>query len=213
MKHLRNWTTFITESFLDAIQPEDFNKSLDFMDQDLVEGCAKGDKKMQDMLFYKYSKFVRSICFLYMKNEEDADDLAMKSYVKIFKNIHTLKEPNALKSWIKKLVAFTCIQELRKMKVRQPEKKLLTMETPGLHITDDSINIEDAVENKDLMKVIDILPGKAKRVFQLYAIDGRSHEEIANELGINIGTSKSQYSRAKKALIAELKRLEEETTK
>lgn len=206
MRNITAWGAFVGESFVNTIREADFQRAVQLMDRDLVEGCLRGDKMMQDMLFYKYSRLIYKVCFDQMGNEEDADDVAMKTYAKIFRSLHTLEDPDALKSWIRTIVTRNCIEELRK-KSNAAKRGGGGVDETDMSRPDQSVDIGGDVENKDLRRVLEMLPEGFRKVFVLYSVYGWSHKEIAEELGIDVGTSKSQYSRAKKRILDELKKL------
>ena len=165
-------------------------------DKVLIKGCKKGKKRVQEALYAKYSKSMYAVALRYAKVTQEAEDILQESFVKIFQNIRKFRGDSSLPFWIKRIVLNTALNHQR--------SKLF------LYPMVDVVNIEDRLVGEDmfsqhghqeLIKMIMTLPDGCRVIFNMYAIEGYKHHEIAERLKISEGTSKSQYSRAKKLLI------------
>jgi len=168
-----------------------------------IEGCINNNHKCQEFLFKKYSKKLMAICVRYFNKEEDAEDALSETFIKIFKNINQFKGESVealFFGWIKKIAINECLDRIRKDKFQFAQD---TLEVHEFHLEDDSSYC--SCSEKELLKMIQGLPKGFRIVFNLFAIEGYSHKEISEMIGISEGTSKSQYSRARKKLREQLK--------
>jgi RNA polymerase sigma factor (sigma-70 family) len=161
----------------------------------LVANCLNGDRKNQKALYDLYSPKLFTICLRYTKNQMDAEDVLQEGFVKVFNNLHKFKGEGSFEGWIRRIFVNTAIEYLRSKK----------MATIGSEYVENSLSDKQpsGLQNlykKDLLKSARTLSSGYKTVFQMYAIEGYSHREIATTLGISESTSKSQFSRAKAAL-------------
>lgn len=173
-------------------------------DLTLVNECAKGNSKAQRALFDKFAPKMLAVCHRYLRNSQEAEDVLQDGFVKVFQKIVDFKMEGSLEGWIRRIVVNTALDTIRK------NKKLL-----------DDVQIEevqykvpfidhqfDGMDLAQLMKLIDGMPDGYRVVFNMFAIEGYSHKEIANTLGVTENTSKSQYSRARAFLRTQLELLE-----
>lgn len=170
-------------------------------DSDIIEGCILGNPRMQKMLYDKYSPKMYSVCLRYAANEEDAKDILQDGFIKVFTNISKFKSLGSFEGWIRRIIVNTAIEQFRK------KNKLYSLSDAT---TEDKIESDDApifnqLETKELLNLIKSLPSGYRSVFNLYAIEGYTHKEIAALMDISEGTSKSQYSRAKALLQDKIK--------
>lgn len=166
-------------------------------DIELIQGCLKNDRKSQEVLYYRYSNDMYSVCLMYAQNREDARDILQDSFIKVFKKIASFKGDGALRGWIRRIVVHTAINYYNKYK--REEKTVVPMRKVG-HV-DGSINdILEGLNAKDVIKLVNLLPSRARTVLKLFYIEGYKHQEIAEIMSISEGTSKSQLSRAKSLL-------------
>ncbi len=138
---------------------------------------------------------MKGVCLRYSGNEEQAEDLLQDSFLKAFEKIKTFKNDGSLGGWLRKLTLNTALEFYRKNKRTNQTFELTDY---SLDLIDDTI-IEQ-LELEDLLLKIQKLPTGFRTIFNLYAIEGYNHREIAELLDISDGTSKSQYSRARKLL-------------
>lgn len=133
------------------------------------------------------------VCIRYADRREEAEDMLQNGFIKVFDKIDTFKGTGSLEGWIRKIIvneSLTYIRKNKQMKMNVDIENAKYM-IPGQN------HIGDIVNEKDLLRIIQQLPVGFRTVFNLFAIEGYSHKEIAEQLGITEGTSKSQYSRAR----------------
>ena len=164
---------------------------------DLIHACKRNDPKAQKLLYDKFSPMLFGICRRYIKGQEDAEDVFVNGMFKILTKIKGFREAGSFEGWMKRIMVNESISQLRKDKKLQFNTSE-TLENSIDHVT----YIESELEVNDIQKSIDALPDGYKAVFVLYAIEGYKHSEIAELLNITEGTSKSQLSKARKALQA-----------
>lgn len=174
-------------------------------DTELIEGCKKQDRKAQQELFQTYSGRLFSLCCRYVKDKMEAEDVLITSFTRIFERIDQFKGEGSFEGWLKKVVVNESLSYLRRNK-----SMYLETDIEAANRQPDFEKLESKLEADDLMKLIEALPTGYRIVFNLYAIDGYSHKEIADQLGISENTSKSQLSRARAHLQKNLLELENE---
>ena len=162
-------------------------------DEEIIRSCISGDAKAQKQLFEKYSRRMMGLCMRYASHREEAEDMLQEGWIKVFRNLHQFRFEGSAEGWLKRVIVNACLEMLRKNKkmVNQVDIELIEEITPS------EINSSDAMTANDLLKMIHKLPAGYRTVFNLYAVEGYSHKEIGDMLGINESTSKSQYSRAR----------------
>jgi RNA polymerase sigma factor (sigma-70 family) len=150
-------------------------------------------------IYVKYwDKMLYQVCWNYTKNADEAKDLCQNGFLKVNDNLHKYKEIGSLEGWIRKIIKNSILDYQRKKKLP------VTLEIPW-EIISDTTPIENTPINKDIYNISDIirvkdkLPNQKLKVFNM-VLDGYKHKEIADELGISEGTSKSTFHRAKKSL-------------
>ena len=173
-------------------------------DQQIIEGCAKHDRKAQQLLYERYSRLLLGICLRYAGDRAEAEDILQESFLKIFFNIKDYSGTGSFVGWLRKVAVNTAITHYHKnLKFRYhiEIEEYVSVET-GISSFE-----EDFFTSDELFKVLNELPAGYRMVFNLYAIEGYKHKEIAELLGIDTNTSKSQYSRAKAAIREKLDKL------
>lgn len=173
-------------------------------DQQIIEGCSKHERKAQQQLYERYSRFLLGVCLRYAIDKADAEDILQESFLKIFFNIKDFSGTGSFIGWLRKVAVNTAITHYHKnLKFRYhiEIEEFVSTET-GVSSFE-----EDLFSADELYKVLNELPAGYRMVFNLYAVEGYKHKEIAEMLGIDTNTSKSQYSRAKAALRDKLEKL------
>lgn len=160
---------------------------------DLVDGCAKGVPSAQRLLYDRFSKRMFGVCLRYAKDNDEAQDILQDGFVKVFNKIEKFKKEGSLEGWIRRIMVNTALDQIRKNK---RESMNVEIDRVEFMLTKENHIVENLMA-EDLLKMIQELPLGYRTVFNLFAIEGFSHKEIAEELGISENTSKSQYSRAK----------------
>ena len=164
-------------------------------ESDLIKGCLEGDRRAQEYLYQKFSPKMYGVCLRYAGKAEDAQDILQDGFVKIFKNLHMYRGDGSFEGWIRRIFVNTAIEHYR----RQVNLYPVTENHENLLETKE-VSAFDSLSVKDLMKIIQQLSPGYRTVFNLYVVEGYSHKEIAEMIGISEGTSKSQLARAKGVL-------------
>ncbi len=164
------------------------------MIEDLLQGCKKNNRVAQQKVYNYLSPKLYSVCKRYIKNKEVIEDILTEVFFTIFTKIHQLKEVNAFEGWARRIAINMCLQQLKK----ETNFNIYIEELPSVNKA--TINDNDFLEEQDLLKIIEMLPKGCQTVFNLYVIENYSHKDIAQELNITEGTSKSQLNFAKQKL-------------
>jgi len=168
---------------------------------DLIKGCIEGDRRMQKELYDRFSPKMYAVCLRYMGNGDDAQDILQEGFIKVYKNIERFRGDGSFEGWIRRIFVNTAIEQIRKKKmdVSLTEKE----ET----IEFKTVSAIDNINEKDLLKIVSGLSPGYRSVFNMYVVEGFSHKEIGELLGISEGTSKSQLARARMILQDRIKRI------
>jgi RNA polymerase sigma factor (sigma-70 family) len=173
------------------------------VDEKLLNGCRRHDKHAQRFLFEFYSARMLTLCCRYVKNRMEAEDVMVIGFTKVFDRIKQYKGDGSFEGWIRRIMVNESLSYLRRSKNMYLETDIENAERePNFD------KLESALEAEDLVRMISELPAGYRVVFNLYAIDGFTHQEIAAQLGISENTSKSQLSRARAQLQKRLTQLE-----
>ncbi|HAN79298.1 MAG TPA: hypothetical protein DCQ31_16785 [Bacteroidales bacterium] len=171
---------------------------------ELILLCKKGNSKAQQELYNAYSRLLLGICFRYTGNVQEAEDVLQEVFVKIFERIFQFTGEGSFEGWLRRIAVNTALTYIQKEK-----KHKFHSDVSELQQADESEPELDFTP-EELMSVLTDLPDGYRTVFNLYAIDGLKHKEIAEQLNIDINTSKSQYSRARKLIMQKLEFLQKE---
>lgn len=168
----------------------------------LVKECLRGKRSAQKALYDQYFKDMMAVCYRYTKSVADAEDVLQDGFVKVFTHLHQYAQTGELGAWIRRIMVNTAINYLKKNNRYQAE---LSFSDVPLHPVVFE-NPEITLQARELANLIRQLPPGFQTIFNLYAVEGYSHVEIGQMLGIHEGTSRSQYSRARALLITWIKR-------
>jgi RNA polymerase sigma-70 factor (ECF subfamily) len=162
-------------------------------DEELVKGCISKAPIAQKELFERFSRKMMGVCLRYAARSEEAEDMLQNGFIRIFEKIETFRGTGSLEGWIRKIMVNESLSYLRKNKAMK-----MNLDIDEVHyMVPGNSHVGETMNEKDLLRIIQQLPVGFRTVFNMYAIEGYSHKEIADMLGISEGTSKSQYSRAK----------------
>lgn len=161
-------------------------------EDELIKGCLKRDRNAQRQLYDLYSSKMYAICYRYVRHAMEAEDVLVMAFTKIFDRIEQFKGEGSFEGWIRRVMVNEALTHLRKSRAMYVETELEQADREP-----DYDRLSDHLEAEDLHKMIQELPPGYRVVFNMYAIDGYSHKEIAEQLGITENTSKSQLSRAR----------------
>ncbi len=174
-----------------------------FSEEKLIKGCQKGKKEFQQALYDKYCDGMFLVALRYSKMQQEAEDVLQEAFLKVFNNIKTFRKDASLAYWIKRIVVNTALNHQR--------SKLYLYPMVDVHDLNDRQVNETTISDlgyEELLGMIQTLPSGCRVIFNLFAIEGFKHHEIAEMLEISEGTSKSQYSRAKAILSDKILRQE-----
>lgn len=160
----------------------------------LVKACQRKSKEAQKQLYERYQEQMFRLCYRYLCNVHDTEDVLVEGFLKIFEKINSLeyRNPGSFINWMKTIMINESLMLLRKNKrIRFFEDDLI--------IEQESL-VEKKLELEEIQKAISCMPTGYRTIFNLYVVEGYSHNEIAEQLEISVQTSKSQLSRAKKFL-------------
>jgi RNA polymerase sigma factor (sigma-70 family) len=166
----------------------------------IIAGCSNNDRSSQKELYQLLSGYAIKICSRYQNHAEESEEIMNEGFIKLFKNISQFDETRhndievALKGWFKRILINTCIDHYRKNESRI-SGRIITDEPE--RIADHSANGLDVLSYKEILEAIRLLSPGYRTVFNLFVIEGMSHEEIAAQLGISVGASKSNLSKAR----------------
>lgn len=168
-------------------------------DQELIDGCTRGDRASQKALYERYCRKMLVFCQRYAKSTAEAEDILQEGFIKVFKSIHQFRAEARLDTWMTRIMINTALNSQRQKLYMLPMVDVTELQLPeseeislsGFHLA-------------ELVAMIQSLPDGCRIVFNLFAIEGYSHKEIGEMLEISEGTSKSQYNRAKVLLRAKL---------
>ena len=158
--------------------------------EQLINDCTKKDIKAQEQLYRQYAPKLFSVCLKYSRNYTEAQDNLQDGFILIFEKIHLFSFKGSFEGWLKRVMINHILQLYRKETFLSLVDEEIT-EAVEVELDEESISMDY------LMKIIQELPDRYRLVFNLFVIDGYSHPEIATLLNINIGTSKSNLSRAR----------------
>ncbi len=165
----------------------------------LAEACVKGDYRAQKKLYHLYAPQMMGVCMRYSEGIADAEDILQEGFIKVFEHLNSYTGSGALGGWIRRIMINTALQRYRENK----NVHMVRLDDSAVHLMEVSDDALERLSAGELLIKIQQLPIGFRTVFNLYAIEGYKHQEIAAMLGINEGTSKSQYSRSK-ALLREM---------
>lgn len=162
-------------------------------EEQLIKKCRKGDRKSQHELYKKFASKMMGVSRRYTRSTEEAEEILSNGFIKVFKNINQYESKGSFEGWIRKIIVNEAINYIR-------YKKNLFVETEQEWFDYGHEELNEQNDAQEILSLIDDLPMGYKTVFNLYAIEGYPHKEIAQLLGITEGTSKSQLSKARNLL-------------
>ncbi|MBV6639952.1 MAG: RNA polymerase sigma factor [Cyclobacteriaceae bacterium] len=166
-----------------------------FSEEELIKGCCKQDAKAQQQLYDTFAPRMYAVALRYTKMEQEAEDILQEAFLKVFKKIGDFRKDSSLAYWIKRIVINTALNHQRSKLYLYPMVDVNDLSQYSANETAVS-----SLSQKELMEMIRRLPSGCQIIFNLYAIEGFKHHEIAEMLDLSEGTSKSQYARAKSLL-------------
>lgn len=167
-----------------------------------VEGCARNSRESQKIIYGSFYGYAMAICDRYTSKQDDAVEILNDGFLKIFREIHHYQPAYAdvvssFKGWLRKIMVYTAIDHFRK---NQKHQIVTQLDNVVYHVPTLSEDAVDKLSYDEIIRAIQELSPGYRTVFNLFVIEGLSHEEIAGQLGISIGTSKSNLSKARRQL-------------
>jgi RNA polymerase sigma-70 factor, ECF subfamily len=169
-------------------------------EKETILQAVKNNRQAQQAIYTQFSPKMLSVCRQYIKDIHQAEDIMITAFMKVFTNLNNFEHKGSFEGWIRRIMVNECISFIR------VQKKVKFIDD-SIYFEESFNNIESQFSVEDIQFVIDNLPDGYKMVFNLYAIEGFKHQEIAQMLGISEGTSKSQLSHARKMLSTQINKL------
>jgi RNA polymerase sigma factor (sigma-70 family) len=163
-------------------------------EHELIDGCRKGSRSFQKALYEFYCRKMMVVCLRYSKTTAEAEDILQEAFVKVFQGIKDFRQESKLETWMTRIMVNTALNHQRKKLYLFP-----MIDVEEIDLPEDEVSIS-GIHFTQLLDMIKSLPQGCQTVFNLFAIEGYNHKEIAELMGISEGTSKSQYARARSLL-------------
>lgn len=174
-------------------------------ERQLVKDCLKGRPEAQRQLYERFAKTMLGVCYRYTRSLADAEDVLQEGYVRVFTGLKQYKFEGELGAWVRRVMVNTALNYLKRNR-KYRDEMFFTDQPPLLHPVADSDPVVN-LQAKELADLIRQLPHGYQTIFNLHAVEGYSHVEIGEMLGISDGTSRSQYARARALLISWLEEI------
>jgi RNA polymerase sigma factor (sigma-70 family) len=162
---------------------------------DLIQGCVRKDTNAQHTLFEKYAGKLMTVCRRYARDQHEAEDMLQEAFISIFSHINQFKFAGSFEGWLRRITVNAAIKILQKRNI-----KVIGITNDQNELISPDFNILSDLNTEDLLKLINQLPDGYRIIFNLYVIEGYSHDEIAAMLKIKAATSRSQLSKARAIL-------------
>lgn len=163
------------------------------LEEELIKRCKNGERNAFNHLYNQYSRVLMGISIRYCNDVAEAEDVLQEAFIKIFHQINSYQSKGSFEGWLKRIVVNTAINHFNSKKVRIDGGG----NAEDFDIVDTALSIENELNGNELLEIINQIPEGYKLIFNLNVIEGFTHKEIAEQLGITEGTSKSQLSKAK----------------
>ena len=177
--------------------------------KELILQCVRGERKAQFQLYKLYNRQMFSICVRMLGQRDEAEDALQEAFVAAFKSIEQFKHESTFGAWLKRIVVNKCINAVN----RKNRSIWISIDDDSMDIAEEETEEPLSIEPEQLNDAVKNLPEGCRMVFTLYAFENFPHAEVAQMLNISVGTSKSQYNRAKSLLKQELKKFQPCETK
>jgi len=172
--------------------------------EQVIDGCKRGKRQMQVKLYEQYAGLLLGICMRYTEDKSEAEDVLQEGFLKIFEHIKEYQGKGSFEGWMRKIMVNTAITHFHKHKKHYYHSELDDVHENELQV---DITPDSEIAVQELQALLQEMPEGYKMVFNLFAVEGYKHKEIAEQLNIDENTSKSQYLRAKNWLIKRMKNL------
>ena len=163
--------------------------------QTIWEGCLRNDRKQQELLYKVLAPKMLAVCMRYAKDKDEAQDILQEGFIKMFKNMSNYRGEGSLEGWIRRIMVHSAISRYRKAK-----NVVLVEDFAEQGIPVSTSYNDNGLETRDLMNMVQQLPATYRSVFNMYAIEGFSHQEISSKLGMSELLSRTTLHRARTIL-------------
>lgn len=172
-------------------------------EEDLIKGCIREDRVCQREFYKRFAGKMMVVCMRYAADRMEAEDMLQEGFIKVFDHIKGFKMEGSLEGWVRRIMVNNAINKLRAKKIQFED---IDNHQGGTDTFD--AGVLDRMSEQDILRLIGKMPKGYRYVFNMYAIEGYSHREIADSLGIEEASSRSQYAKAKKYLQDQIIQLE-----
>ena len=184
----------VNKHYKDLLSPEELTYH--------VKGCAQNKRESQKILYSSFYGYAMAVCDRYAGKQDDAVEILNDGFLKVFREIHHYHPAytdvvSSFKGWLRKIMVYTAIDHFRKNHKHQMVTQLDSVVYQVCTISEDAI---DKLSYEEIIRAIQLLSPAYRTVFNLFVIEGLSHDEISHQLGVSVGTSKSNLSKARKQL-------------
>jgi len=181
-----------------------------YSEQDIIAGCRKKNRAIQEHLYKVYYSVLLKICARYSKNMQDAEQLLNDGFLKIFTQIDKYGNTGSFEGWMKKIMVNTCLDYLRSTYLKEE----MTMHVNAVQPEDTNLSVSnyglESMEFRELVGMIQTLPAMTRTVFNLYVFEGFNHKEISDNLDISEGTSHWHVHQARNLLQKKINKTEQQ---
>lgn len=187
------------------------NEHLKYSLEDLtkiINECASGDVRAQEKLYRMFAPKMYGVCLRFAKDKTEAEDNLQEGFVKVFTNIHKFRNEGSLEGWVRRIMVNVSLSKFRKQHLMHPVEDISVYESQQV-----SENVLDKISADELLELIQELPPRYRMVFNLFVMEGMTHQEIGEAMNITEGTSKSNLARARDILKRKVKKLYGELNK
>jgi RNA polymerase sigma factor (sigma-70 family) len=177
----------------------------EYTEQDIIDGCRRNDRSLQEHLYKKYYSLFLKLCARYAKDMHDAEQLMQDGFLKIFNHINDYAGKGSFEGWMRRIVVNTCLDYLKSKYLKNSMQLHFPDEIGDSGRFSVDNNALDKIALKDLLKIIQTLPPMSRTVFNLFVFDGYTHKEIGVILNMSEGTSQWHVNNARKNLQQKIK--------
>ena len=168
----------------------------------IVDGCIANERRAQEKVYELFYGKMMAVCLRYTKNADQAKDILQDGFIKVFNNIEGFNKAGSFEGWIRRIMVNTAIDHFRRSKnsyVLLGEDRSIEdfKDADAEDVLAEAENEESGYKSADIVNALQKLTPAYRTVFNLYVFEDMTHKEIAEKLGISVGTSKSNYAKAK----------------
>ncbi|MCE1155434.1 MAG: sigma-70 family RNA polymerase sigma factor [Bacteroidales bacterium] len=175
-----------------------------YNEQELITAVRRGEARAQRELYERFVPTMFAVCSRYAPDPDTAKDLLQDGFVKVFTKIDSYAGTGSFEGWMRRVFVTTCLEFLRQ---KHALKFAASIDDQEIQVAGHEASVVEQLSANELMKLINSLSDGYRTVFNMYAIEGYSHAEIAQELGVNEVTSRTQFMRARKILQGMIERI------